>query len=932
MKREPQIPKAPEPEPNNSNLRETLQLIIDEFDKKGAPIELDLSELSSKTGRGADEIQKTLTDMGYDINESPAVKPEEKVSPAEKPKKRSQPTKQMDKTDWTDVDHKLEDAVNRLRQAKDEAEKEAINAEIKLLKEKKFPELKQNKASLTRKPLAKPTSTQSGAAPGIPVNVYSEDILDQIDAKEEAREKASLDEKLQKAVIEYAYGKSNPKSIPIETTKTPIDSSAYEDDYIPKSSEVEAVKEAVLNKAQRDFIESVPSKAFENDYTPRERSTEEGIHNPQFESKLETIIKKALEPTTDINTIVSAVIALAKTQNDAQLFSATIQKASRIVGKMILGLKSEPENDNYSKEAREGLIEIINKLSPQALEAEKNSTSHKIDFANYENGKTNFDVDPEVIVNPTSVIEPPANPEVPAVSEEKTLEAIKTIENRRAERIKKLGSKFINGIQSIEKKYNSIPLKYRLGISATMLALSYGAGGAGAGINLGYRVIMTSISMVSLERLLASQIQGERTTWQKTRHVTEAVSLAILMSFFSEIKSAVASGVDQASAIRDWLNETPKLTDSTTMSKTPEVFPNLTEEESLRNLEAMRAIDNANSSSSEIAKTATTETTTQTTSTSSQTTPTPEALKPAEVISSYTVASGDNLTKIIQEKILANSGLEGARLTNATENILSAMRADPTKFGVTSGDLNLIKVGENIDIAKIKELADSISINGKNIIETANNLSAEQVANISNYKPNVADVVSSVTSSNPNVSEALSNSVNSWSGEGVGNEEVIEKIPDEPITNKTSENATSNSTETIASNQTQKTINSELIEQVKFKADIELRQLVESKFGSKGIFGLFKSDGMNIWDNIKDIPVAKLDEFAKVGAFEAGSAEAKSFLVQPSTRDATFNILSELQEATGLKPAEKETIGKFISRMLEDTKMKALTSTKNITA
>ena len=111
------------------------------------------------------------------------------------------------------------------------------------------------------------------------------------------------------------------------------------------------------------------------------------------------------------------------------------------------------------------------------------------------------------------------------------------------------------------------------------------------------------------------------------------------------------------------------------------------------------------------------------------------------------VQAGDNMYKILEREFHISDHVEtkGGQY-NAIENILSQMRANPAEYGISSGDLNNLKIGETIDIAKIGAIVETYKVGGEGIYDHANGLPAKIVESIENYMP-------------PNAKEALSSAL-----------------------------------------------------------------------------------------------------------------------------------------------------------------------------
>jgi hypothetical protein len=72
---------------------------------------------------------------------------------------------------------------------------------------------------------------------------------------------------------------------------------------------------------------------------------------------------------------------------------------------------------------------------------------------------------------------------------------------------------------------------------------------------------------------------------------------------------------------------------------------------------------------------------------------------------------------------------------NAIENILAKIKADPTAYGIESGDVNVLHPGDKIDLAKIQQILANTKIGTESIYDHANKLPAAVVDGIEKYMP-----------------------------------------------------------------------------------------------------------------------------------------------------------------------------------------------------
>lgn len=114
------------------------------------------------------------------------------------------------------------------------------------------------------------------------------------------------------------------------------------------------------------------------------------------------------------------------------------------------------------------------------------------------------------------------------------------------------------------------------------------------------------------------------------------------------------------------------------------------------------------------------------------------------LLANYPVEKGDRLYDIIK-KIPGMDSLDGGRQTNAIENILAKIKEDPEAFGINSGNVNELTVGDKIDLEKIRGILKNTMIGDEHIIEHAQKLSDEARAHIESYVPGADEAASAGT-------------------------------------------------------------------------------------------------------------------------------------------------------------------------------------------
>lgn len=93
----------------------------------------------------------------------------------------------------------------------------------------------------------------------------------------------------------------------------------------------------------------------------------------------------------------------------------------------------------------------------------------------------------------------------------------------------------------------------------------------------------------------------------------------------------------------------------------------------------------------------------------------------------YAVSSGDTMYAILEKSFPEIAELKGRALHNAIENTLEVIRENPAEFGISSGDVNLLSVGDSIDLDKINDILESEGVDGQTIVDRAKSLMAEGV-------------------------------------------------------------------------------------------------------------------------------------------------------------------------------------------------------------
>jgi hypothetical protein len=112
----------------------------------------------------------------------------------------------------------------------------------------------------------------------------------------------------------------------------------------------------------------------------------------------------------------------------------------------------------------------------------------------------------------------------------------------------------------------------------------------------------------------------------------------------------------------------------------------------------------------------------------------------------HPVVFGDNLHNIIGG-IKELNELDGGRKENAIANIIAHINKNPVPYGIASGDVDHLAVGDHINMAKIHKALADIKINGESVVEHAKRLTPEQIERIEEFRPenDVSESVSQVS-------------------------------------------------------------------------------------------------------------------------------------------------------------------------------------------
>jgi LysM repeat protein len=381
-------------------------------------------------------------------------------------------------------------------------------------------------------------------------------------------------------------------------------------------------------------------------------------------------------------------------------------------------------SDLASEDRRvEGLI-----MGEMAKEEDKEEQSKKKtqDFVNeYKKDNPQKDKDAkesiERLQRETRLTTEPNNTEKKEVSAKRLREYIANRRKLAFGSLQKMPGKSLEMAQSVGEWYNKLPTKVKLGIGIGFLAAGgVGMAGAVGGAAIAWRGVAAAGTFVSLKEALTHAAEKnakgkglELTKNQKRWHTSLALAAAALVA--SGVPGSIVG--DMVNEVRDHLydyahsmlqdaghinNQTtsaihqtpaPQSAPSTPATTEVQIEPShdvYKEAKDIRTEEILRGMEKPVDVSA-ISSAA------------------PEAVEASgEALEKYTVKKGDSLWKILKENVdLSEYPTQGDK-NRAIAVMIDEMRADPTKFGITSGDLDKIKPGDTIrlDLLEGKDMGE----------------------------------------------------------------------------------------------------------------------------------------------------------------------------------------------------------------------------------
>lgn len=453
---------------------------------------------------------------------------------------------------------------------------------------------------------------------------------------------------------------------------------------------------------------------------------------------------------------------------------------------------------------------------------------------------------------------------------------------------KSRSKKFIDGADKaldwVGEKYNKIPLKYKLALSGALIAgasISSAMSGESAAMIASAAFCGTSLqrglgaaaTYVALQAVINKSLNEGFTKKGKDRVAKEGKNIYWLTKhpkayalFFTAI--IMGGGAYASHASKGVLGELLATSDISTGSMTG----------SPESKKACAEFLKQNMPQPESARGTTPVPTPETTVAP----PAPTSPPLAE----YTVSKGERGYDVLK-KIPAIAELSGGRQTNAIENVLAVIRANPEKYG----NLDRLAIGDKIDLEKIGEILETKTIKGEKIIEHAQNLSGEVVKNIESYVPGSNDYVPR----NTIMPMATIEPTEFLKGESIESNDAVNwgtTAHAEDWANLQKyfyEDA--NLSETGLSKESSLALQT---------ARVALETKLDDMFGTKGFLGIGKVRGVDsqIWNSLKNVEMRELARF---------KSTLPEFLNMQS-------LATQLVKESGETPGAKETVENFMKR------------------
>lgn len=272
---------------------------------------------------------------------------------------------------------------------------------------------------------------------------------------------------------------------------------------------------------------------------------------------------------------------------------------------------------------------------------------------------------------------------------------------------------YLDTIRKIGENYKKARLTYKGALALAILA-GVSSGGAaallGASVGIAMRIGGGAAAFVGVEALLEKKRQEKERWWNKNPKIMAALSAGIMSGAIG--KMASATGADE------WLSHVwgkafggAEVAQSALERAHGEIIP--PPAASVLSPDVKMALEQAH-----------------------ETILPPEAplgaveiAKAASVVATeaaHTVVSGENLHNIIGG-MKELSELEGGRRENAIANIIAHLQKNPAEYGIASGDVNRLAIGDHINMEKIHSVIAETKIGGEGIVEHAKHLADETI-------------------------------------------------------------------------------------------------------------------------------------------------------------------------------------------------------------
>ena len=236
------------------------------------------------------------------------------------------------------------------------------------------------------------------------------------------------------------------------------------------------------------------------------------------------------------------------------------------------------------------------------------------------------------------------------------------------------------------------------------------------------------------------------------------------------------------------------------------------------------------------------------------------------------------------------------------------MTKDPASFGIKGGNINSLKVGDNINLGKIQEIIETHKVGGQGIIERAQGLSDQAVEKIKNYEPTTGGAKTGGTvESGVDIFAAARDAQVGAGGESI----VLNNVQETPDNDGIYKGAESTASGEMLSKHFD--TSSESLKGVVRGPDIAaiesarntLSIKLDIAFGEKGLFGFGATPGEKSaeWLEIKG---------KTIGELLKDKTPSESVL-------KTRNFVGELSGESGQIPRRSETIESYVKRALIET-------------